>query len=145
MYAKVVKWIMWALIAISVAILGWGAAVGFTSKEGLPIDIMLYWAYALIVIAIIIILVLGIGFSASNMDKKSLIKTSAILVACAVVVILVAVLAKGSPAQGLVGIEPTPGELKLTDAVITLTYISCGAAIVAIIFSAILGAIRSGK
>ena len=45
---KIFKWCMVLLIVISAALAIWAAAVGFTSNDGQPIDVMLYWAYVLI-------------------------------------------------------------------------------------------------
>lgn len=49
---KIFKWCMVLLIVISAALAIWAAAVGFTSNDGQPIDVMLYWAYVLIGIAL---------------------------------------------------------------------------------------------
>jgi len=142
MYKKIVKYLMWALLIISVAVVAWGSLKGLTANGGQPIDVLLYWTYALVALSIAIILVFGIGISASQ-SKKALLKIVLVLVGLVAVVALAYVLAPGTPAVGLVTDTPvTDGQLKLTDTVLNLTYFSSVAAIIAILFSAIVGAVR---
>ena len=56
---KIFKWCMVLLIVISAALAIWAAAVGFTSNDGQPIDVMLYWAYVLIGIALVSWVIVG--------------------------------------------------------------------------------------
>lgn len=140
MYAKVIKYIMWALLAICVAIVGWGVLAGLTSNEALPIDVLLYWSYALIAIAILAIVVIGIYVTAKN-GVKGLIKLAAVVVGACVLVGIAYVLAPASSVP-VTGIEPTFGQLKLTDTVLNLTYFTCGVSILVILFSAIANAVR---
>lgn len=131
---------MWALLAISVVLVGWGCLKGLTANDGAAIDVVLFWAYALIVIAALAI-ILGIAISCAQ-DKKMLLKIAIIVVAAIVIIGGAFLLAPAAPCVGLVGIEPTHADLKLTDTVLNLTYLFCGASIVAILFSAIFNAIR---
>ncbi len=140
MYSKIVKYIMWALLVISLVVIVWGVVTGLTANEGQPVDLLLYCAYALIAITLIAIL-LAIVISCVQ-DKKVLLKIAIILVVGAAIIGGAYALAPASPAVGLVGKEPTFSELKLTDTVLNLTYLIGGAAIVAILFSAIYNAIR---
>lgn len=141
MYAKIVKYITAVLLLISVLLVVFGAVKGFTANDGQAIDFMLYWAYALVVVAIVAIVVLGIGISAVQ-DKKNLITILGVLVGMAVIVGVAYVLAPASPAVGLVDIEPSTTELKITDTVLNLTYFACGASVLVTLFSAIYNAIR---
>ena len=142
MYKKIVKYIMWALLIVSVAVIGWGCLKGLTVNDAQAIDAILYWSYALVALSVLIILIFGIGISAAQ-NKKNLIKIIGVLVGLVALVALAYVLAPGTPAVGLVTDSPvSDGALKLTDTVLNLTYISCGAAIIAILFSAIKGSVR---
>ncbi|MCQ2144024.1 MAG: hypothetical protein MJY56_08150, partial [Bacteroidales bacterium] len=140
MYAQIIKYVMWALLAISVVLIGWGAIAGLTSNDALPIDVMLYWSYALIAIALLAIVVIGIYVTAKN-GAKGLIKLAAVVVGFCVLVGIAYVLAPAT-AVPVTGIEPTFGDLKLTDTVLNLTYFTCGVSILVILFSAIANAVR---
>lgn len=140
-YAKVVKIAEWALLAISVIVILFGAFTGFESHNGRAIDLLLFWAYALVGISILAILVLGIGASAAR-SKKAAISLAAVVVGAVVIVAIAYLLAPASEAMGIVGEQPTHAVLKLTDTVLNLTYFACGAAVLAIIASAIVNAIR---
>jgi len=140
-YAKVVKIIEWVLIAISIAVIGYGIFAGFEANGAKAIDLMLYWAYALVVIALIVIIILGVGASAAR-SKKSAISIVGVLVGAAALVAIAYVLAPGTEALGLVGEQPSAGTLKLTDTVMNLTYVAVAAAVVSILVSAVVNAIR---
>jgi len=140
-YAKVAKIAEWVLLAIGVAITIYGSVCGWTAKEGVAIDIMLYWAYALVVIALLAIIILGICASAAR-SKRAAITIVAVLVGAVVLIGGAYLLAPASPAVGYVGVEPSFLELKLTDTMLNLTYLSCGLAVIAIIYSAISNALR---
>jgi len=140
-YAKVVKIVEWVLIALSVAVIGFGCIAGFTANDAQAIDFMLFWAYALVVIALVAILILGVGANAAR-SKKSALTLVGVLVGAAALVAIAYVLAPGTEAVGLVGEQPSAGTLKITDTVMNLTYIAVAAAVVSIIVSAIVNAIR---
>ena len=137
-YAKVVKFVEWALILVSLVVILYGV---ITSHDGMAIDLMLYWAYALVAISLLAIVILGIGASAVR-SRKSAITLVGVLVGAAVIIAIAYVLAPGSEAMGLVGAQPEHNVLKLTDTILNLTYFACGAAILAILASAIVNAIR---
>ena len=140
-YATAVKIIEWVLLAISVAIILFGAFTGFESNSGKAIDLMLFWAYALVAIALIAIIILGVGANAAR-SKKSAISIVSVLVGACALVAIAYVLAPGSEAMGLVGEQPSATTLKLTDTIMNLTYIAAAAAVVSIVASAIINAIR---
>lgn len=141
-YAKIVKFVMWALLAIGVAIIGYGVFAGLESSDGLPIDMMLFWAYALIAIAVLAIVIIGIAITAKN-GSKGLVKLAAVVLGAVAIVAVAYLLAPGNDAVGLVSANaPDAGTLKLTDTVLILTFLACGASVITILFSAIFNAIR---
>lgn len=141
MYSKIIKYIEWALLLISVAIILWGVFAGLESNGGTPIDVMLYWAYALVAIAVLAIVGIGLYISAQK-GAKSLLKIGLVVIVAAALVGISFLLAPASPAIGITGAEPTHSALKLTDAVLNLTYIVGSVSIIAIVYSAIANSIR---
>lgn len=141
MYAKIAKWLSWALIIISVGILIWGTSVGFESNGGAAVDVLLRWGYVLAGAAVALVVLLGIAIGATN-NPKSLIKLGLGLVVLAVAVFIVYSTAAGNPLVGYIGEQPDHNTLKLTDTLLDLTYICGGLAIAAIIFGEIRNAIR---
>jgi len=141
-YAKLVKCIMWALLAIGVAIIAFGVFTGLTSADGLPIDIMLFWAYALIAIAVLAIVIIGIAITAKN-GAKGLIRLGAVVLGGVALVAIAYLIAPGNEAVGLISAKaPDVATLKLTDTVLILTFLACGASVATILYSAISNAIR---
>ena len=138
---KIFKWGMVALIVLSVALLVWGFAQNF---GGSTVDTLLYWTYAMVGLALFCVIVIGLIVGAMN-NPKSLVKIGIVLVGVAVLCLISWVLAKGDPALGYTGAPVSAGTLKLTDAVLNLTYIVGAAAIVAIIVGEIRMSIASKK
>ncbi|MBR6001689.1 MAG: hypothetical protein IK045_02380 [Bacteroidales bacterium] len=142
LYAKIFKWCSWALLVASVVILLVAWLGGFSDAG---VNLLLGWAYGMLGLAIAAIICVGIFITATT-HPKNLIKLCIVVAGVAVIALLCWVLAKGNPAVGYTGaVPPSQGTLKLTDAVLNLTYLVGGAAIVAIIFSEIYSAIRSKK
>ena len=133
---------MWVLIAISVALLVWGFLVGFEAKDGNAVEVLLYWAYIMVGLAVIAWLIIGLVISVKN-NPKSLVKYGIVLLVAAALCLLCWVLAKGAPAMGLTTEQPEFGTLKLTDAILNLTYITGAAAIISIIVGEIVMAVRN--
>ena len=48
MYQKVIKYISWALLIVSVVIGVLGFAIGFNTSDAVAVDTLLYWAYAML-------------------------------------------------------------------------------------------------
>lgn len=140
---KIIKWLMVALIVISVGILIWGFAVDFESNGGTPVDVLLRWAYIMCGLAIGAIVLLGIIMRAVN-DPKSLIKLGIVLLGAAAICFVVYLISPGNAALGLSpGMDqPDATTLKLVDTVLNLTYIAGGLAILAIVCGEIWSAIR---
>ena len=144
---KIFKWGMVVLILISVAIVVWGFISGFANgPEALPpTNVLLSWAYIMIGIAVFCWLVIGLIVSVRT-NPKSLVKIGLILVGAAVLCLISYLLASGAPLLHYTGEQaPTPGTLKLTDAILNLTYICGGAAILSIIVGEIRMAIVNKK
>jgi len=141
-YSKIFKWLMWALVLVSVGVLVWGFVTGFESNGAVAVDVLLRWGYIMVGIALAAVIVVGIVISAIN-NPKSLVKMLLGLVAIAAVCFVVYLVSPGAPAIGLTTEQPSAGTLKLTDTIMNLTYLAGGLAIVAIIFGEIMSSVRS--
>ncbi|MBQ9477275.1 MAG: hypothetical protein IJU63_05770 [Bacteroidales bacterium] len=143
---KIFKWGMVVLILISIAILIWGFVAGFNDGPTAlpPTNALLTWALIMIGIAVFCWLVIGLIVSVVN-DPKSLVRIGLVLVGAAVLCLVSYLLASGAPAIGYTGDPVTPGTLKLTDAILNLTYICGAAAILAIVVGEIRMAIVNKK
>ena len=145
LYAKIFKWISWALLLISVVLAVWAFTRFGGSGEGAAVETMLYWAYAMLIIALVAVLCIGLYITATT-NPKSLVRIGIALAAAAVLCLVAYLLASGKPALGFTGTTPpTAGELKLTDTVLNLTYILGAGAIVAIIAGEIISGILNKK
>ena len=132
---------MVALLIISVALLIWGFSRGF---EGNAVDVLLYWTYIMLGLAVFSWVVIGLIVSTKN-NPKSLVRIGIAILGIAALCLVAYVLAKGNPAMAYNGPEVSGGTLKLTDTILNLTYITGGAAILAIIVGEIRMAIASKK
>ena len=145
LYAKIFKWISWALLIISVGLAVWAFTRFGGSGEGAAVETMLYWAYAMLIFALVAVLCVGL-YIAVKTDPKSLVRIGIAIAAAAVLCLIAYLLASGKPALGFTGATPpTAGELKLTDTVLNLTYILGVGAIVAIIAGEIISGILNKK
>ena len=145
LYAKIFKWISWALLIISVGLAVWAFTQFNGSGEDRAVNTILVWAYIMLGIALVAVLCVGLYISATT-NPKSLARIGIGLGAAAVLCLVAYFLASGAPAIGFTGATPpTASELKLTDTVLNLTYILGGAAILAIICGKIMSAIRTKK
>ena len=115
-YAKIFKWMMLALIVISFALLVIGFASGFEANDGAWTDVLLYWAYVMIVITLVATVIVGLWISIKNNPKlnvKFFIGVAAFVVVGTVAYLL--------------------AEDKFTDTILNLTYLVGALAIIAII------------
>ena len=145
LYAKIFKWISWALLIISVGLAVWAFTRFGGSGEGAAVETMHYWAYAMLIFALVAVLCVGL-YIAVKTDPKSLVRIGIAIAAAAVLCLIAYLLASGKPALGFTGATPpTAGELKLTDTVLNLTYILSVGAIVAIIAGEIISGILNKK
>ena len=142
-YSKIIKWILLALIVLSVAVLVVGWLYGFETNDGAAVDVMFYWSYAMLALAVACIIFIG-GVIGIKNDKKFLWKLLGILTGTVVVVAVVYLISPGAPAVGLLE-QPKPSTLKLTDTILNLTYIIGGATSLSIIVGEIAAGIISKK
>ena len=140
-YSKIIKIVLWALIAVSVAVGVWGFASDFNDAS---VNTLLRWAYVMVGIAIGVAVIIGFAIAVIN-NPKSLVKMLIYLVGCAVIVGVAYALAGGEPLVGYIGTQPEASTLKMTDTILNLAYIACGAAILAIIVGACFSAYRTSK
>ena len=144
-YAKIFKILSWVLMIVSVGLLVWGFLRGFEVKDGAAVNVLLYWAYAMLGLAIAAVVLVGLYISIRT-NPKSLVKLGIGVVAALVLCGIAYLLASGAPAVGFTGsVPPTDSELKLTDTVLNLAYILGAGAILSIIAAEVWGAIRSKK
>ena len=145
LYAKIFKWVSWALLIVSVGLAVWSFTRFGGSGEGAAVETMLVWAYVMLGIALVAVLCIGLYIAATT-DPKSLVRIGVGLAGAVVLGLIAYVLASGAPAIGYTGpTPPTASELKLTDTVLNLTYILGGAAVVAIIVGEVISALRTKK
>ncbi len=140
---KILKWCVAVLLVLSVALGVWGFIYGFNTNDAIAVDVMFYWAYAMVALALIAWVVVG-GIIMAKNNPKSLIKTGIVLVGLAAVCFVVYLLSPGADAIGREGLD-TADTLKLTDTVLNLTYVSAALAIVAIVVGEIRLAINNKK
>lgn len=144
-YNKIFKLVMWVLVVISVVLLVWGFLTGFEANDGRAVNVLLYWAYAILGLAILAVVVFGLIISAKN-DPKSLVRLGVGLLVIAAVCFIAYLIAPGKmPLQWTNAKLPTASELKLTDTILNLTYFTGALSIIAIIFGEIMMAIRNKK
>ena len=122
---------MLALIVISFVLLVIGFASGFEANDGAWTDVLLYWAYAMILIALVATVGVGLWIGIKN-DPKMLVKVGIGAAAVVVVCLIAYLLAAGKPAMGLLE-QPDAAKLKLTDTILNLTYFVGALAVIAII------------
>ena len=147
-YAKIIKYVLWGLLILSVLVLLWGMIKGYpatVAEDNGTVDPLLFWAY--IVLGIALAAVIGVGiYIRAKQEPKSLIKIGIAVAGAAVLFGLCYLLASGAPAVGYSGARlPSASELKLTDTILNLAYIVGGAAILSIIAGEVLMAVRNKK
>ena len=142
MYSKIVKYISWALLIIGAVIGILGFIIGFDTNNAVAVDTLLYCGYAMAGIAVAAIIGLGIYVSAT-VDAKKLIKSTVILIAALAVIIVAYVLAPGADPVGYSGLPQSKSVLKLTDTILILTYVFCGATVLSVIVGAIVSGARN--
>ena len=138
---KIIKWCMVVMRIISAARAIWGAAVGYESNDGQPIDVMLYLAYILIGIAVVAWVIIG-GIVMAKDNPKSLLSVALGVVALVVVCLVAYFIASGEPIPGR---EDATSALKLTDTVLNLIYLLGGLAILAIVAGEVRLSIKNRK
>ncbi len=135
---------MVVLLLISVAITVWGYLAGFhTPGSGQSVDVLFYWAYAMIALALISWVIVG-GVVSAKSNPKALLKTVIVIVALAVVCFIVYLISPANYAYGREGMDSL-STLKLTDTTLNLAYIAGAATIIAMIVGEIRMGIKNRK
>lgn len=142
MYTKVVKYISWALLIIGALIGILGFIIGFGTNNAVAVDILLYCGYAMAGIAVAAIVLLGIYVSAT-VDPKKLLKSALILFAALVIIVVAYLVAPGADPVGYSGLPQSKTVLKMTDTILILTYVFCGATILSVVVGSIISSIRN--
>lgn len=141
---KLFKWIMLALMFISLLIVVLGAIKGYpetVAGDNGTVDPLLYWSYIMVGITVVCAVLVSIFIMAVN-NPKSLVKLGIGLVVAAVICAIAYVLAPGSQPLAYNGEPVTNGTLKLTDTVLNLTWFAGAAAILSIIVGEIASKVR---
>ena len=140
-YDKIIKWILAALFAVGAVLSFYGFIVGFETSGSAPVDSILYCAYAFVGIALLAV-VLGVVVIGGINNPKSLLKLGIGLVVIAAVIAAAYLLAPGTPAVGYLGEPVSDQTLKLTDTILNLTYLLCGAALLSLVAAWVVSATR---
>ena len=142
MYRKISKWIFWVLALISVAVMVWGSATGFTSNGGVAVDVLLRWGYVLMIAAVALVVILGI-IMGGVADPKSLKNLGLGLLVMVVLGCIAYFTASDAPLVGWTRTQPDAQTLKITDTLIKLVYLLGAGAILSILVGEIVSAIRN--
>ena len=137
---KIAKIAGWALGIIGLVFGVWCLASG-DAENSAPVDVLLKYAYVLLIAAVVVLLGLTVIKAAIN-DPKGLVKGIIILVVLAALVAVVYAISAGAPALGVKN-QPSQAWLKLTDTAMLLTVILGAGAVLAIIYGVIINAIKS--
>ena len=140
-YEKIIKWILVALFIVGLVFSVYGFIVGFETNGNAPVDMLLYCTYAFALAAIVAVL-FGVFVIGGMNNPKTLVKLIIGVLAIVAVVGGAWMLAPGSPAIGYMGDPVSDFDLKLTDTMLSLTYLIFGAAIVSLIVGWVVGATR---
>ena len=144
MYVKIVKYISWALLIIGAVIGVIGFIIGFGTNDAVAVDMLLYCGYAMAAVAVAAIVGLGI-YASAIVDPKKLLKSAGILVAALAIIVVAYLVAPGADPVGYNGLPQSKTVLKLTDTILILTYVFCGATILSVIVGAIVSGARNKK
>ena len=140
-YSKIIKWILLALLLLSVVVFIGAWIYGFEKNDGLAVDVLFYWTYAMVAFALGSIIIIGGAIGIKN-DKSFLWKILIVLGGAAVVVLAVYLLSPGAEALGMLE-QPSKSTLKLTDTILNLTYLVGACTILSIIVGEIVAGIRN--
>ena len=105
------------------------------------LDIVLFWAYALVIAAIVLVVVLSIINMAGN--KKSLKKTGILLLIAVVLIGVSYLLASGDPIAVNMEVQPTHATLKMTDTLLNLSYALVVIALLALVWGSVRNLIKN--
>ena len=147
-YEKLIKWVLALLFVVGIAVSLYGFIAGWPTDDQkwdtslhFPVDLILWGAYAFAGITILAVAI-GVFVIGGINNPKTLIGLLIGVVVIAAVVGGAWMLAPGTPAIGYMGDPVTDFDLKLTDTMLSLTYLVFGAAIVSLIVGWVVGATR---
>ncbi|MBR4351556.1 MAG: hypothetical protein IKQ01_00640 [Bacteroidales bacterium] len=126
------------LFVVSLVLFGIVFAANPQTTDAPSLNPFLYWIYALVVLAICVTLLFPLFAAFKN--KKKLLRLILLIVAIVVIVGGAFLLAPGNAID--VNTPTTPRDFKIADAVLFVTYLAVGGAIVALIWSAIRNAVK---
>ncbi|HIZ86385.1 MAG TPA: hypothetical protein IAC04_07835 [Candidatus Coprenecus stercoravium] len=99
------------------------------------LDVVLFWAYALVIAAIVLVVVLSLVNMAGN--KRSLKRTGFTVLIAVVLIGLSYLFASGDPIAVNVAVQPTHATLKMTDTLLNLSYALVVLAILALVWGSV--------
>ena len=147
-YEKIIKWVLAALFVVGIVFSVYGFIVGWPTDDQkwdtslhFPVDLILWGAYAFAGITILAV-VFGVFVIGGINNPKTLVGLLIGVIVIAAVVGGAWMLAPGTPAIGYMGEPVSDFNLKLTDTMLSLTYLIFGAAIVSLIVGWVVGATR---
>lgn len=144
--SKIVKYLSYALLAISVVLvvafyveIGPMSDAAIKSGESAMVPMLLNWALILLIACAVCAVIMPFFFSSGKGIKGTLISVAVIVVLCGVSYLL----ASGDPVQANVNPEPTFNELKWTDTGLIMTCILFAGAVLAILSGSVMSYIRN--
>ena len=147
-YEKIIKWVLAVLFVVGIVLSIYGFIVGWPTDDQkwdtslhFPVDLILWGAYAFAGITILAV-VFGVFVIGGINNPKTLVGLLIGVIVIAAVVGGAWMLAPGTPAIGYMGDPVSDFNLKLTDTMLSLTYLIFGAAIVSLIVGWVVGATR---
>ena len=147
-YEKIIKWVLAVLFVVGIVLSIYGFIVGWPTDDQkwdtslhFPVDLILWGAYAFAGITILAV-IFGVFVIGGINNPKTLVGLLIGVIVIAAVVGGAWMLAPGTPAIGYMGDPVSDFNLKLTDTMLSLTYLIFGAAIVSLIVGWVVGATR---
>ena len=147
-YEKIIKWVLAVLFVVGIVLSVYGFIVGWPTDDQkwdtslhFPVDLILWGAYAFAGITILAV-IFGVFVIGGINNPKTLVGLLIGVIVIAAVVGGAWMLAPGTPAIGYMGDPVSDFNLKLTDTMLSLTYLIFGAAIVSLIVGWVVGATR---
>ena len=101
------------------------------------LDIVLFWAYALVIAAIVLVVINMAG------NKKSLKKTGILLLIAVALIGVSYLLASGDPIAVNMEVQPTHATLKMTDTLLNLSYALVVIALLALVWGSVRNLIKN--
>ena len=107
------------------------------------LDMLLFWAYILVIAALVLVVVLSLINMAGN--RKSLRKTGIVLLIAVVLIGASFLLASGDPIAVNMAVQPSHATLKMTDTLLNLSYALVVIALLALVWGSVRNLIKKGN